>query len=143
MLINLCFNHSFFLGYTINSCNVTWHNRSDIATSSGIVFYSQYPTVDECLNGCAWFLPGCVAALIRNVGKWPRCFLLDSANVLANVIAAQNVSLYVLTKQCARDTPGKRCGSCVKHDITRIRHDELSSLQQKLYHKTVHLSLVE
>ena len=99
----------FIPGYPLNSCNVTWYNRSNAAASSGVVFYPQYQTVDECLDGCAWMVPGCVAAQVRNATHPIQCFLLTNVNSLQNVWAAKDLSMYALTKQCGQGTQGEWC----------------------------------
>lgn len=92
-------------GVERTECNVTWVNLSDIATS-GVGYYPQYATVDECLLACVYLLQGCVAAQIRIASNSMQCFLLTDANKLYVTVFALGTSLYKLVKNCAPMSSG-------------------------------------
>lgn len=89
-----------------NGCNATWLYYPQTAVLGALV-YLQYRAVDDCLAGCAYMLPGCVAALYRNSTKSPWCFLLTDVNRVSNRMSAQGapLSLYVLVPVCTDVTP--------------------------------------
>jgi len=87
-------------------CNITWHNRSNTA-AIGVIFYPQYRTIDDCLNSCAFLLPDCVAAQVRNATNQIQCFLVTNKNNLLSARSSKDINLYSVIKQCAQVTISK------------------------------------
>jgi hypothetical protein len=80
-------------------CNISWTVRSNIA-ASGVTYYPQLTTTDECKLGCSNQVADCVAAQIRYLQNSIQCFLLSDANKLSSAVVAQGIDLYVLTMNC-------------------------------------------
>jgi hypothetical protein len=87
----------------MDDCDITWHVSTDKAISrSGLIYYEQYSTVEDCVNGCAYEAPVCVAVQIRirNPAAPIKCFVIANPNVLYELRDAKGVNLFVLTMKC-------------------------------------------
>jgi hypothetical protein len=95
------------LGVQLNDlCNATWNNLTNKAAKSGHVKYDQYNTVDDCLDGCLYDVPGCLAAQVRirrNHTGFIKCFFITDPRALNDTKDARGITLFVLTSKCGSD----------------------------------------
>jgi len=84
-------------GITWDGFNATWKAHRNTIISSGLVNYPQYTTVDDCMAGCAYLHPDCVAAQIVTVGYSTLCFLVTESNSLSLMESNPNSELFVLS----------------------------------------------
>ena len=116
-----------------HDCNATWRNSTDISVS-GLTFYPQYTTIDECLLGCAYLQMGCVAAQTYDASSSViDCFLVMDTNSLRDAQPSQGGHLYRLTLSCDNNARMDDTLLCSTAQHSYVNPHSLKSTQRLIY----------